>query len=163
MKTTVNLQDPFSYSVQILYIIAFLFGICILIFLFPKIKEAASKLFAHKKKTKNIVVNQRNSIEKTWIRNKYLAELAKLENGIISNTVSVRESYQQMSECIRKFVFEMTGIKVQNYTLQDIKTLNMPLLEQLISEYYQPEFAKESVGDRLAALKRTREAIMKWN
>ena len=61
--------------------------------------------------------------------------------------LSDRHAYQQLSKVIRHFVFDVTGIKVQNYTLSEIKGLNIPMLYYLIDECYEPEFSKQSGGN----------------
>ena len=85
-----------------------------------------------------------------------------LEKEYQQEICDVRSTYQKMSEIIRDFVFEMTGIKVQNYTLSDIRQIKMPVLEELVEEYYSPEFAERSEGDVQAALDKTRKAIRHW-
>lgn len=96
------------------------------------------------------------------LRSRYLAELAKLEKAFSEGQLELRDAYQKISSVIRNFVFEATGIKVQNYTLDEIKTANMPSLEALVEEYYSPEFAKMSEGDFHASMERTKKVIMQW-
>jgi hypothetical protein len=61
------------------------------------------------------------------------------------------------------FVFEVTDIETQNYTLDEIKKLNMPGLYELIEEFYEPEFALKSVGDFDNSIEKARSVIKKWN
>ncbi len=96
------------------------------------------------------------------IKNKYLLEIDNLLTSVNENKISLRHSYQQLSKLIRNFIYEVTGLKVQNYTLSDIKTINMPILSTLVEEYYHPEFAKDSKGDIIASITKTREVIAKW-
>ena len=63
---------------------------------------------------------------------------------------------------IRNFVYETTNIKVQYYTLEEIRPLNMDQLTKLVEEYYVPEFAKDSTTKIETSLKHTREVIEKW-
>ena len=44
----------------------------------------------------------------------------------------------------------------------DIKSVDMPILYELVSEYYDPEFSKEAYGDIKKSINRTREVIEKW-
>ena len=52
---------------------------------------------------------------------------------------------------------------MQNYTLKEIKKLNMPKLYNLIKEYYIPEFANISSGNAEKSIAQAREVIRKWN
>lgn len=55
-----------------------------------------------------------------------------------------------------------TGIRVQNYTLSDIQTLGMPMLEQLIREFYVPEFARQVMDNPVASIEKTKRMIEIW-
>ncbi len=159
METSVGLQEPFSYELWPV-VVSFLFVLFIIVFfvvsfVMKKMKNGANG---------NVpVVQYRNPNRIAYIKSKYLKEISKIENDYEHNKISVRTAYQKMSKCIRKFVHEMTGIRVHNYTLQDIKALNMPLLEELIEEYYAPEFAKRSEGNTKSSLEKTKRAIERWN
>ena len=61
------------------------------------------------------------------------------------------------------FVYEMTGITVQNCTLEEIRTLRMPRLTKLVEEYYEPEFSSLELGDALASLSITRKVVSAWH
>ena len=63
---------------------------------------------------------------------------------------------------IRMFVYEVTGIKVQKYTLTEIRRVNIPQLTNLVREYYEPEFAREARADVKTSLYRTRMLIESW-
>lgn len=158
MKTSVTLQEPFSYSILPIVIVGALV-ICYGIYL---IVSALQK----QKKKKPITQIQRKTISATdmkSIKNKYLAQLEAIKQELWKEQITTRQAYQKMSLCIRQFVYEATGIQVQNYTLQDIRQLQMPGLEALIAEYYAPEFAVISFGDSNASLEKTKRAIELWN
>lgn len=159
MDITVNLQEQFSYSLWPIIVVGAMILICIVmwiaIFLKNKSKrKAASKLVEIK------TIAPKNP-EK--IKEKYLVELTSLENDIRYNKISTRDAYQKMSICIRSFVFDMTGIEVQNYTLTDIQNANMPKLAQLVEEYYRPEFAYAADGNGMGSLLKTKRVIERWN
>ncbi len=151
MKTSVNLQGPFSYALWPIIVVGALLLLCIGILIFPKLKS----LFKPRK-----VPAPEKVIE---IKNKFLMELSGIEVDLVNNRISTRDAYKKMSVCIRAFVFEVTGIEVLRYTLQDIQRLKMPLLEELIEEFYAPEFAVKSIGDSMASLQKTKRAIERWN
>ncbi len=152
MSTSTDLQDMFSYSLTPLIIVISLLLICLLLILiFRKRKPKASKQI-------NIV----KPLNINDIKNKYLQEIDNLLLCFNENKISLRSTYQKLSKLIRNFIYEVTGIKVQNYTLSDIKAINMPILSTLVEEYYHPEFAKESKGDITSSITKTREVIAKW-
>ena len=53
-------------------------------------------------------------------------------------------------------------IKVQYYTLEDIKKINMPILSKLVEEYYNPEFERVSKGNVLESIGKTKKVIENW-
>lgn len=157
MQVSVDLQPPFSYSI---YYITF----CLLILLIVTIYIIVRKILSYNKKDKVLNIIKENKILNiNEIRSKYLKKLDKVENKIDNNKISIREAYQNISSIIRHFVYEVTNIKVQKYTLNEIKKLDMPKLYELMIEYYEPEFAKNSIGDVKASIFKTRKVIEKWN
>lgn len=161
MDTSVKLQDMFSFSLVPIYIVAGLIGAIILYFIIDfivrKIKSRPKKEVTKKQE---IVVKKPVNVSAS--KEKYIEKLVILENEYNNGTCDVRNAYQQMSAIIRDFVFDVTGIKVQNYTLLDIKGLNMPVLEELIEEYYSPEFEEQSEGNVKVSLDKTKAAIERW-
>lgn len=158
MKTSVTLQEPFSYSILPIIIIGTLV-ICYGLYLFVSVLQKQKK----KKPINQIERKAVSATDMRTIKNKYLAELEHIQQALWKNQITTRMAYQQMSLCIRHFVHEATGIQVQNYTLEDIRQLHMPSLEALITEYYTPEFAVSSFGDSTASLEKTKRAIELWN
>ena len=83
----------------------------------------------------------------------------KISNGEINSRIA----YQRMSKVIRHFVYDMTGVQVQKFTLYEIRQIKMPLLTRLIEDYYVPEFAEETVADAIRSLEGTRRVIERWH
>ena len=158
MKTSVTLQEPFSYSmipIIVVGILVALYGIYLIISILQK---------QPKKKTATPVPKKIISpADIRTIKSKYLAELENIKQALWTQQISTRDAYQKMSLCIRHFVYEITGIQVQNCTLEDIRQLHMPNLEALIAEYYAPEFSMTSMSDSAASLERTKRVIELWN
>ena len=96
------------------------------------------------------------------IKQIYLKRLEKLEQEIRENQIATRGAYQKLSSILRTFAYEATGIKIQNFSLSEIRGTGYQNLVTLVSEYYDPEFAKNSQGDLSGAIKRTKEVISKW-
>lgn len=155
MKTTVKLQAPFSYAKLpiIILILVLIMGILFYVAYYVYIKNKSSMPTQIKKDIPK-------DIEK--IKKKYLKILEAIQKDMLNQKIDTRQSYIRMSECIRRFVYEATGIKAPNCTLEDVRSLGIPALLQLMEEYYTPEFARESVGDCIASFDRTRNAIENW-
>lgn len=157
MQTSVNLQEPFTYSVVPLIIL-----ICVIIaitiyLIYTKIKKKDAKEEIVKeipeKNIKNIPV----------IKGKYINQLDSIEYKYLNKMISLRKAYQLISESIRLFIFEVTDITTQNYSLSEIKKLEIPNLYELIKEYYEPEFASKSMGDFQSSINKARGVVNKWN
>ncbi|MCL1917545.1 MAG: hypothetical protein FWG14_04405 [Peptococcaceae bacterium] len=157
MHTSVDLQDPFSYSLYPLIGVALLLLLLTLYFL----------LRALKKRRKQHAIP--DTIPPTplqtlaALQDKYLSQLDAIAAKLSQEKPSARKAYQDLSLTIRFFVDEVTHIKVQYCTLQDIEKLNMPILHELMQDYYAPEFSEHTLGNIHASLEKTREVIKKWH
>lgn len=153
MQTGTELQAPFSYSlvpIILLFILLFL----------PLIIQLIKKVL---KEIKPVEDNTYNYRDPYWIKNTYLNKLLELENKVDAKQISNRKAFQELSILIRSFVKEVTGLDVTTCTLSDIERLNIPVLSELMREYYSPEFAKISLGNIKFSISNTREVINRWN
>ncbi len=158
MNYSVELQPPFQYMILWLILGFVLIGLAIflVIFFHKKLKNDIEEAKIMKiKKPKRITLQ--------FIKGKYMKELSYLDEDVRSGKITPREGYQRLSLDIRLFVYEVTGIRVQECTLMDIERLNIPALTQLVREYYRPEFAPEEVKQVSGAIMKTRGVIDKWN
>ncbi len=154
MKSAVELQDMFSYSKTPVIILVIALGVYVLWFIFL----IYLKYFRKPKPKKEPIV-----VYKVADKGRYLRELDRIKVRYDRSELSMREAYQLMSLCIRKFVFESTGKKVQNFTLMDLRIRGMNDLGDLIEEYYRPEFERFSEGDFMVSYEKTKRAIENWN
>lgn len=154
MQTFTELQPPFSYSIYPIIIVIVPLFILTIYFFTSKRKNELKTL----PEVKDINLKDLNSIKR-----KYVHKLQEVDKKINNNEISPRIAYQEISSILRFFVYEVTGIKVSHYTLRDIKKINMPILYELIREYYTPEFSRYSLGDIKSSLEKTRKVIEKWN
>ena len=159
MQTSVKLQEPFTYSI-ITFVIIICFVLVITFYL----------IYSNKKKKKVRVgdytlkvIPEKNIKNVPVIKGKYLEQLNSIEYKYINNMIDLRKAYQLISESVRMFVFEITDITTQNYSLKEIKKLNIPNLYNLIEEYYEPEFASKSVGDFGVSIENARRIVKEWN
>ena len=158
MEVETELRDMFSYSYfWIIFMIILLVIVIVLL-----------KVTKNKNKTVPKVVKEEIKVQppkkNIWqIKNMYLKQIDELLVKINAGKISNRSAYQTLSKIIRNFVYEATSIKVQNYTLSEIKKVNMPILYELVEEYYDPEFSKNLVGNIINSLNKTKAVIEKWN
>ena len=156
MQISVKLQDMFSYSIYyifIVFILVFAFTIYFIATRKRKTKDIEEEIVVKKAETKDL----------NTIKNKYIKKIENLEEKLNNKKISIRVAYQNLSSIIRYFVYEVTNIKVQNYTLREIERLKMLELSELIKEYYAPEFAKHSLGNIKESISKTRKVIETWN
>lgn len=159
MQTSVNLQDPFAYS-----IIPLIITLCITVaitcyLIYSRNKKEKIKAIDYEIKE----IPEKNIKNIPVIKNKYLNQLDSIEYKYNHQMIELREAYLLTSETIRLFVFEITDITTQNYSLSEIKKLNIPNLYELIKEYYEPEFASKSVGDFNNSINKARRIVNEWN
>lgn len=154
MQTLINLQEPMGYSFLPI-VLCVLLIIVIVLFLI---------LTRKKKTTKNVIkeIPQKNIKNIPVIKSKYLKELDTIENKYKSKEIEIRKAYQLISEAVRMFVFEITDISTQNYSLKEIKKIDIPGLYEAIEEYYEPEFASKSVGDFDSSIKKAKDIVTKY-
>lgn len=150
MQIDTELREMFSYSI-ILIIPLLLLIILLLIIILHK-----------KKDIKNVKIIQPSSKNLIDIKSKYLYNIQILIVDLNTNKISERIAYQSLSRLIRNFIYEVTNIKVQYYTLEDIKKINMPILSKLVEEYYNPEFERVSKGNILESIDKTKKVIENW-
>ncbi|MCR5654619.1 MAG: hypothetical protein K6G07_03140 [Lachnospiraceae bacterium] len=157
MQTTVELQNAVSYW-PIWIILAFVL-IAALIFLqvFYRIRLREA---LHGPKPPKVVPPPPRDIPK--IKAKYMRRLNALEGRFQAGKIGTRDLYIQLSNLIRMFTYEATGIKVQKYTLNEIRALNMPVLTNLVQDYYEPEFARSANPNCEKSLQKTRRMIQTW-
>lgn len=155
MQITVKLQDMFSYSPIMVFVYIILVIIFVVVF-WPRKKKEPKKQEIPKAK----VIPTTTIMD---LKNKYIKILTDIEMRHSENKITDRVAYQELSALVRNFVFEVTGIKVQNYTLEDIKKANLPKLYELIAECYVPEFAAENNSNVQDSIKRARKVIGEWN
>lgn len=149
-----QLQDPFSYSIiPIVFIFIVLLSLTVYLVVTRKKSPKTKKV--------KVILTPNSNINN--IKEKYLKEITKVENNLENNLISNRKAYQELSMLIRTFVYEVTNINFQSYTLSDIKFLNIQPLYELLKEYYHPEFSFDSQSDIKGSLNKTREVIVKWN
>jgi hypothetical protein len=154
MQTSVSLQEPYSFSIVPIIVLIIIASALVFVLLFlKKNKNEKSEVKA---------IPQKNIKNIPAIKNKHLRELEAIEYQYKNNKLELRKAYQLISENVRLFVFEVTDITTQNYSLTEIKKLNIPNLYETIAEYYEPEFSKKPSGDFINSVQKAKEIIQKF-
>lgn len=142
METTVTLQGVFEYS----WWVALITGIIALVAAALIIYSVVVLVAANRKANKSLEKPKVRNLPPQFlyvVKGRYVNELQKLLTKYTNNKITKREAYQKLSVVIRKFVHEATGINVENYTAKEVKALGIRNLDQLMEEYYVPEFAED--------------------
>ena len=159
MVTSVELQDPMKY--YLFWLILAL--VCVAVIIASQIVfRVLLKDQLKRKKEKKPKIKKVSKKPLPVLKWEYLQRMQYLERNLVSGGYDKRRGYQELSSLIREFVHDVTGIKVQNYSLREIRRLGMPGLTALVQEYYEPEFARQSMADIRGSLFRTRKAIELW-
>ncbi len=159
MQVTVELQDNYSLLPIFLLILLVMVGIIVLFVWASKGPKEEKKVT--KKTPLEPVVNPRSRAME--LKRKYDMQLLQLSEDYGKQTISDRETYQSLSRIVRDFAYEMTGVKVQNYTLQELRSIGMPNLTALIEECYIPEFALDNCqSDAMDSINKARKVIGEW-
>ena len=156
---TVELQDNYSYLPFLLLLFVLIVGIILIVVWAGKGPKTEKK--AVSETPTQMPVNPRSRMME--LKRKYDRLLIQLADDSEKKVIADREAYQRLSRLVRDFVYEVTGVKVQNYTLQELQGMNMPKLTALIEECYVPEFALDNrQGDVSETIKKARKVIGEW-
>ena len=151
MKFDVELMPPFHFVIIYVVLATIGLAICILALVF---------VFWKKKTNTERVEPKPKQLDVAAIKQKYLTQLDELSRR--ADMEKPRKNYQELSFLMRSFVFEMTGVKVTKYALQEIDPNEFPELYQMMKEFYSPEFSREGVGDLMLAIEKVKRGIETW-
>ena len=161
MQVTVSLQDNYTYLPLVLLVLAVFAAVVLLVVWALKEKRKPKE---QNKIPQAASVNPRSRVME--LKRKYDRQLAELEEVYVKGEISGRKAYQKLSRLVRAFAHEMTGIRVSNYTLSELRGVGMPQLTSLIEECYVPEFAQgnrsESEVEIKDAIRKARKVISEW-
>ena len=74
-----------------------------------------------------------------------------------------RRAHQRISEIIRAFAAEKTGLAADAMTLYELRAHHLDRLAEVITLCYEPEFAAFSGRDAYPTLKKAEEVIATWH
>ena len=146
MVTTVKLQAPFEYSwiVTLATIALGIIAAVILVYVVKKLLDLREKTAAKRPRYHKIHLTPENLAK---MKKDYIGRVSALLNGYLSGNLTKRDGYQKLSGIIRSFVHEVTGINVESFTVKEVKALGIRKLDELMEEYYVPEFAEDEKAE----------------
>ena len=148
MVTSVKLQAPFEYSwlVNLATIFLGIITILVLIYAAKKLLELRKKAIVQRPRFRKIHLTPENLAR---MKQDYIGRVSGLLGGYLSGNITKRDGYQKLSAVIRSFVHEVTGINVESFTVAEVKAMGIRKLDELMEEYYVPEFAEDDkAGDK---------------
>lgn len=164
MPITVELQGMFSYSIWPVVLAVMLVLIIGIIGLVVLIKARNKKKPEPVKAAPQPILEPKPvPLSGEQIKEKYCVMVDELERQCRDGKVDNRDAYQSLSVILRRFVHELTGVKVHNYTLDEIRRLNMPRVADVIEECYAPEFSVDKQGDIYTTMNKARMVIREWH
>lgn len=163
MPITVELQDMFSYSVWLTVGVTMLVILIGVVGLLVFLKMRNKKKVVERPVPVQEPLPQKTQLTGEQIKQKYCAMIDDLENQCHTGKLSNRKAYQKLSVILRRFVYELTGMKVHNFTLNEIERLNMPCVSSVIEECYAPEFSLDKDGSIYDTMNKTRMVIREWH
>ena len=161
MQISVELQNPFIYSLLLTI------GLIALVVL-PLIIAGIIWLIKHKpqkrvKKVKPPKPVKPKPINVELVKRDYLNKIDAIRVKYNEGKIDTRATYLELSSVVRNFVHEVTNIDTQNFSLYELKALNMDELSQLIEQFYRPEFSYEdTTSDINVAFVDARTVVSKW-
>ncbi|HBZ77387.1 MAG TPA: hypothetical protein DEO39_01605 [Clostridiales bacterium] len=160
MQTSVELQDPFSYSIVPIVVLSIVI-LASLIALITVLLIRRKKKAPVKQKIEPAPVFKIKN--KELAQKEYLAKIAVVEQKYLAGQIDARNAHQELSAIVRMFVHDLTGINAQNFSLNELKAHNIYQISNLIEEFYAPEFAERAEKETSNSIAQAREVIIRWN
>lgn len=161
METTITLQEPFSYSLWPIMILLVILFFSMIIFMAISVNRKNKQNATKSRSKAKEIIPETPTLEQ--VKQQYMSALTDLKQQYMDENVSERICYQKLSSMLRQFVSSVSGNDITNMTLTEIRHQGLKQVEQLISEYYEPEFSREAKSDIAGAIERTKKVIEEWN
>ena len=147
MVTSVNVRDPLQFSiwVTILEIVFAAITVALLVYVICMVVKSFKKI----KKKPPVIKVAMSPYALQKLKETYSKEIGHILGAYQQGAITKRDGYQKLSAQIREFIHEATGINVETLTVSEVKALGIRKLDELMAEYYIPEFAEdEKAGDK---------------
>lgn len=157
LPITVELEDPYSYSRLPIWITIAVIATSIIIVLAIFLIR---RLLRHKDTTPKPKVFTPKPL--MTAKTEYLSKVNAIEQNYRTGTMDARTAHQELSATVRMFVYDLTGIEAQNFSLNELKARKIRI-SYLIEEFYAPEFAQRSDKETLESIADARRVISSWS
>ena len=154
METSVELQPLFTFSTWDIVVAIVFVAVA-----------AAAVLIAFYLRRKSVVPAVPQLIIRRpspSVRARYLAVFDSLSSQLDSGKIETRECCEQVSEHIRKFASEMTGLDLSSSTLEELEESGMPSISETVAECYGGEFPRIPEQRAHDAIDRAKKAVREW-
>lgn len=96
------------------------------------------------------------------LKQKYLALIDDVERQHQAGKVGLRKLHQQLSYLLRLFVYELRGVRLDTFTLEDLQKSRYKAIAEAVEQYYLPEFLEIEQGNAVQAVGLARKVISEW-
>lgn len=93
----------------------------------------------------------------------YLQRINDVERDAASGTRSARDSHQEISLLLRKFVRDATGVDAPRMTHADLVEYPLPAAAAAVGELYPAAFGPEPLPSVAVSAAAARRAVQAWN
>ena len=93
----------------------------------------------------------------------YLERIDDVERDAASGKRSIRDSHQEISLLLRKFVRDATGVDAPRMTHADLAKHPLPAAASAVGQLYPAEFGPEPLPSVAGSAAAARRAVLAWN
>ena len=93
----------------------------------------------------------------------YVQRIGDVERDAASGTRSARESHQEISLLLRKFIRDATGVDAPRMTHADLAKHPLPAAAAAVAELYPAAFGPEPLPSVAGSAAAARRAVQAWN
>jgi len=97
------------------------------------------------------------------LKEAYLLRIDAVMADAAAGRLSGRESHQELSLLVRKFVRDVTGVDAPKMTLADLHRHPLPAAAAAVCVLYPAEFAAEPLPPLARSAATARETVRSWN
>ena len=139
---------PFIFGVMLLIVVG-----CWIIYI----------IFVLRKRTITAVNKPSPPVNMPALKIKYIELLNVLEKEFNEKKISARLSHQKISQIVRFFTFEASGVPTHVMSLSDLKETKLTKLTNVIGALYPPEFEQAIyTDDTLSMIAAAKGVIEQW-
>lgn len=97
------------------------------------------------------------------LQQKYSGLIDEVEAESVAGRLDERAVHSRLSQLLRYFASEASGVEAQVMTLSDLRRAPLPTVTRAVAQYYPPAFQQQYPGDPHAAVAEAREVVSSWS